>query len=90
MREKNSMKCCANLGNKYEGDPGNDQIGVQGRNHEPNTASPNSPRPKKARKVKSKVKSMFIIYFFILREFVHKESVLISKTVNSAYYCGVL
>jgi hypothetical protein len=50
---------------------------------------------KKARQVKSKVKSMLFI-FFGLKGIVHKEFVLASRTVNSAYshigwyYCHVL
>jgi hypothetical protein len=46
-------------------------------------------RPKKARQVKSNVMSMLIIFFDIKR-ILHKEFVLTSQTVNSAYYCAVL
>jgi hypothetical protein len=45
---------------------------------------PNSPTH-----VKGKVKSMLII-FFDTKEIVHKEFVLASQKVNSAYCCGAL
>jgi hypothetical protein len=43
---------------------------------------------KKVRQVKSKVKSLLI--FFYINGIVHKEFVLASQTVSSAYYCDIL
>jgi hypothetical protein len=61
IRHWNSIKFCANLGKKCDGDSGSVQRGARGRKHEPSIgvwmACPNSPRPDKARQVTSKAKS---------------------------------
>jgi hypothetical protein len=48
-----------------------------------------SGQTEETRQVKRKVKSMIII-FLDIRAIVHKEFVLASQAVNSAYYCDVL
>jgi hypothetical protein len=47
---------------KFDRDPGNDETGIRGRKHKPQTESPNTSRPKKERQVKSKVKIMPIFF----------------------------